>query len=100
MNYKSLLYSRILFAGIAEFERDLIRERPGAGHIAVIQRGVRFGRPEKMNEEQKLLAKRLLQEDKSVMCIKLLFIVYRLSSVSRITYEKCLYPVGTTYLRK
>lgn len=55
-----------VFAGIAEFERDLIRERTGAGRVAAKLRGVRFGRPEKMNEKQKLLAKRLLQEEKSV----------------------------------
>ena len=36
------------------------------GRVAAHRRGVRFGRPEKMNEEQKLLAKRLLQEQKSV----------------------------------
>src|SRR6266567_2625598 len=32
-----------VFAGIAEFERDLIRERTGAGREAAKQRGVRFG---------------------------------------------------------
>lgn len=48
-----------VFAGIAEFERDLIRERTSVGRIAAKQRGIRFGRPKKMNEEQKLLAKRL-----------------------------------------
>ena len=36
-----------VFAGIAEFERDLIRERTGAGREAAKQRGVRFGRPRK-----------------------------------------------------
>ncbi len=55
-----------IFTGIAEFERDLICERTGAGRIAAQLHGVRFGRPEKMNGEQKLLARRLLQEEKSV----------------------------------
>jgi DNA invertase Pin-like site-specific DNA recombinase len=32
-----------IFAGIAEFERDLIRERTGAGLEAAKKRGVRFG---------------------------------------------------------
>ncbi|MCP4372462.1 MAG: recombinase family protein, partial [Deltaproteobacteria bacterium] len=32
-----------VFAGIAEFERDLIRERTGAGRNAAIKRGVKFG---------------------------------------------------------
>ena len=66
-----------VFAGIAEFERDLIRERTGAGRDAAKKRGVRFGRPEKMNDEQKLLAKRLLQEDKSVSEIAKTFNVHK-----------------------
>jgi len=66
-----------VFAGIAEFERDLIRERTGAGRIAAKNRGVRFGRPEKMNEEQKLLANRLLKEDKSVSEIAKTFNVHK-----------------------
>lgn len=66
-----------VFAGIAEFERDLIRERTGAGRIAAKNRGVRFGRPEKMNEEQKLLARRLLQEEKSVGEIAKTFNVHK-----------------------
>ena len=66
-----------VFAGIAEFERDLICERTDAGRIAAKKRGVRFGRPEKMNEEQKSLAKRLLQEDKSVSEIAKTFNVHK-----------------------
>ena len=38
-----------VFAGIAEFERDLIRECTGAGRQAAKQRGVKFGRPQKLN---------------------------------------------------
>ena len=66
-----------VFAGIAEFERDLIRERTGAGRVAAKQRGVRFGRPGKMNEEQKSLARRLLQENKSVSEIAKTFNVHK-----------------------
>jgi DNA invertase Pin-like site-specific DNA recombinase len=55
-----------IFAGIAEFERDLIRERTGAGRANAQERGVRFGRPKKMNADQQRLAQRLLQEGKSV----------------------------------
>ena len=66
-----------VFAGIAEFERDLIRERTSAGRIAAQKRGVRFGRPEKMNEEQKSLARRLLQENKSVSEIAKTFNVHK-----------------------
>ncbi|KTC86466.1 recombinase family protein [Legionella brunensis] len=66
-----------VFAGIAEFERDLIRERTSAGRIAAIKRGVRFGRPEKMNEEQKFLAQRLLGEGKSVSEVAKTFNVHK-----------------------
>lgn len=66
-----------VFAGIAEFERDLIRERTGAGRIAAKERGVRFGRPKKMNEEQKALASRLLQEGSSVSEIAKTFNVHK-----------------------
>ena len=34
-----------VFAGIAEFERGLIRERTGVGRAAAKAHGVRFGRP-------------------------------------------------------
>lgn len=76
-----------VFAGIAEFERDLIRERTSAGRIAAKQRGIRFGRPKKMNEEQKLLAMRLLEENKSVSEIAKTFnvhkaTIYRLTNVT------------------
>ena len=34
-----------VLAGLAEFERDLIRERARVGRVAAQRRGVRFGRP-------------------------------------------------------
>jgi DNA invertase Pin-like site-specific DNA recombinase len=40
------------FAGMAEFERDFIRDCTGAGRTAALERGVKFGRPIKMTEEQ------------------------------------------------
>ena len=55
-----------IFSGIAEFERDLIRERTGAGREAAKKRGVQFGRPRKLNPEQAQLVRRLLDEGKSV----------------------------------
>jgi DNA invertase Pin-like site-specific DNA recombinase len=55
-----------VFAGIAEFERDLIRERTGAGREAARRRGVRFGRPRKLNADQAQLASQLLAEGKAV----------------------------------
>ena len=55
-----------VFAGLAEFERDLIRERTGTGRVAAQQRGVRFGRPPKLNAEQQALVQHLLTEGRSV----------------------------------
>jgi DNA invertase Pin-like site-specific DNA recombinase len=51
-----------IFAGIAEFERDLIRERTGAGREAARKRGIRFGRPRKLSLDQEQLALRLFLE--------------------------------------
>ncbi|MCP4244037.1 MAG: recombinase family protein, partial [bacterium] len=55
-----------VFAGIAEFERALIRERTDAGRIAAKKRGVRFGRPPKLTPEQGELARRLADEGQPV----------------------------------
>ncbi len=55
-----------IFAGIAEFERSLIAERTNTGRAAAQQKGVRFGRPPKLNAEQIALGQRLLAEGTSV----------------------------------
>ena len=65
-----------VFAGIAEFERDLIRERTGAGREAAKQRGVRFGRPRKLNTDQAQVAAQLLAEGKAVRDIARTFNVH------------------------
>lgn len=55
-----------VFAGISEFERELIRERTNAGRVHAKKRGVRFGRPHSLSSDQKDLAFRLIEEGKSV----------------------------------
>jgi DNA invertase Pin-like site-specific DNA recombinase len=65
-----------IFAGIEEFERDLIRERTGAGREAAKKRGVRFGRPRKLASDQQELAQRLVSEGKSVREIASVFNVH------------------------
>ena len=65
-----------VFAGIAEFERDLIRERTSAGRAAATQRGVRFGRPPKLNPDQVQVASQLLSEGKPVRDITRTFNVH------------------------
>ena len=65
-----------VFAGIAEFERDLIRERTGAGRENAKKRGVRFGRPRKLNPDQVRVASKLLTEGKAVREIARTFNVH------------------------
>ncbi len=55
-----------VFAGIAEFERELIHERTRSGRVAAKARGVRFGRPPKLTADQIALAQRLVSEGASV----------------------------------
>ena len=64
------------FAGLAEFERDLIRDRTDVGRRAAIERGVQFGRPGKMTEEQLKLAKKLLKQGKSIRYVADVFGVH------------------------
>jgi DNA invertase Pin-like site-specific DNA recombinase len=76
-----------VFSGIAEFERDLIRERTSAGRYAAKQRGVRFGRPRKLNADQVQLACQLLEDGKAVREIARTFnvheaTIYRLAAAS------------------
>jgi DNA invertase Pin-like site-specific DNA recombinase len=76
-----------VFSGIAEFERDLIRERTSAGREAAKQRGVRFGRPRKLNPDQARLACQLLADGKAVREVARTFnvheaTIYRLAVAS------------------
>ena len=86
-----------VFAGIAEFERDLILERTHAGRIAAKTRGVRFGRPPKLNPEQLKLAQRLIEEGKAASEIADTFnvhvaTIYRLAAALDVIYPKALIP--------
>src|SRR5450432_4935641 len=42
-----------VLGGLAEFERELIRSRTGEGRERAKERGVRFGRPRKLNAHQR-----------------------------------------------
>ena len=55
-----------MFAGVAEFERALIRHRTDEGRQAAKRRGVAFGRPQKLHPDQKLLALSLVREGRSI----------------------------------
>ena len=82
-----------VFAGIAEFERDLIRERTSAGRKEALIRGVSFGRPKKMNNEQKKLVHRLLHEGQSIKDIAKTFNVHN-ATIYRLLEEKRNIPMS------
>jgi DNA invertase Pin-like site-specific DNA recombinase len=69
--------ARLVFgvlAQIAEFERELIKERVTAGIAAARKRGVAFGRRHKLRPNQRAEAVRMhLEESKSIGAIAALF---------------------------
>ena len=66
-----------IFAGMAEFERELIVERTSSGRIQAKARGVRFGRPPKLTSEQVKLARRLIGDGTSVPEVSRVLKVHR-----------------------
>jgi DNA invertase Pin-like site-specific DNA recombinase len=65
-----------VLAGFAEFERALIRERVGAGQDAAKQRGVRFGRPRKLNPHELRVACQLLADGERIRDVAKTFRVH------------------------
>jgi len=53
-----------VFAALAEFEADLVRERTRAGLAAARQRGARLGRPPALTPEQVEMARSLMDNPK------------------------------------
>ena len=54
-----------VLAGLAEFERELIRTRCGEGMVRAKERGVRFGRPPKLTPHQREEARARLEAGES-----------------------------------
>ncbi len=74
-----------LFGALAEFERELIRERTKAGLVAARARGRKGGRPAKLNAERIRIAQRLLKDPESTVSE-----VARTLGVHRSTLHKAL----------
>lgn len=51
-----------LFASLAEFERDLIRERTWAGMLSARTRGRKGGRPQKLTDNDKNMIRKLMSD--------------------------------------
>ncbi len=63
---------RFLFntlGAVAELERDLIRERVAAGVKSAKKRGIRFGRPRALNDQQRARVRRLRAAGHSIRTI-------------------------------
>lgn len=65
-----------VFAGMAEFERALIRQRTEDGRVDARKRGVAFGRPPKLRRDQQELALELIKQGKSVSAVAKTFNVH------------------------
>lgn len=66
-----------VFAGIAEFERNLIHERTHTGRVEAKKRGVKFGRPSKIDTEKKEIILKLIEEGKSIQEIAKAFNLHK-----------------------
>lgn len=66
-----------VFAGIAEFERELIRERTRHGRAIARARGVRFGPPPKLRREQIAHALDLIEQGRPLKEVAALVGVHR-----------------------
>ena len=82
-----------VFAALAEFERDLIRERTSAGLAAARSRGRNGGRPAKLTERQIAMARRLLSDP-----VTRIDDVCRTLRVSRSTLYRHLHQPNTSTL--
>lgn len=65
-----------VFSGMAQFERDLIKERTVEGRSAAQANGVKMGRPVKLTSTQKKQVMRLLKDGVSVKDVAAKFSVH------------------------
>ena len=75
---------RILLAAIAEFERDLIRERTGDGRKRAMAAGVKFGRKRKLSDYQRAEAIKRRNAGERLADIAKSYVV-DISMISRLT---------------
>ena len=66
-----------VFAGLAEFERELMQSRMSDGRAAAKARGVKFGRPQSLNDAQKAEIIKMREQGKPVKEIAALFNVHK-----------------------
>jgi DNA invertase Pin-like site-specific DNA recombinase len=75
-----------IFGALAEFERNLIRERTAAGLIAAGARGRKGGRPKALSLKQRSIAKELYEKRHPIQEI------CRTLKISKATLYRCIRP--------
>ena len=76
-----------VFGGIAEFERSLILSRTQEGRESAMARGIAFGRPSKLREDQKEVTRDLVKNGRSISAVARTFNVHP-STIYRCLDEK------------
>ncbi|HEY0240668.1 MAG TPA: recombinase family protein [Friedmanniella sp.] len=74
-----------LLGALAEFERELAKERSAAGVQAAVARGARIGRPQALTADQRALARQLVRDEHQSTAA-----VARLLGVGRATVGRAL----------
>jgi len=78
-----------IFGSLAQFERDLIRERTNAGLTAARARGRVGGRPQKLSAAKKQMAQTLYESGQSIQAICTMLGISRPTLYRHITKPPC-----------
>ena len=78
-----------VFGGIAKFERSLILSRTQEGREAAMARGIAFGRPSKLREDQKEVVCNLIKNGRSISAVARTFNVHP-STINHLSTICCL----------
>ena len=81
-----------IFASLAEFERDLIRERTGEGRAAALKKGVKFGRPKQQHNEKAIACANLYRSGMTVLQIQEQLSIKSKSTVYRFLRQNGIEP--------
>lgn len=81
-----------IFAALAEFERDLIRERTGEGRAAALKKGVKFGRPKQQHNEKAIACANLYRSGMTVLQIQEQLSIKSKSTVYRFLRQNGIEP--------
>lgn len=81
-----------IFAALAEFERDLIRERTGEGRAAAKKKGIKFGRPKEKRNDKSVACANLYRSGMTVQQIQVQLGIKSKSTVYRFLRQNGIEP--------